>query len=146
MSHVRLVRSSTIPGRKGRVLKVQMEGVLPMCAEDCSPPLLFEPRRDELGWLGLGCQESLVLRGVLVPVENWEGVCVSLEEGFDLGMVRYLDPVTSDVRECLGPAVSAVRESCVAGVVVERSNADEPVECEPSAERVNNSLRHWSCH
>ncbi len=56
---------------------------------------------------------------MLVPVENWEGVCVSLEEGFDLGMVRYLDPVTSDVRECLGPVVSAVweclEESCVAG-------------------------------
>ncbi len=29
-----------------------------------------------------------------------------------------------------------MRESCVAGVVAECSNADEPVECEPSAERV----------
>ncbi len=80
----------------------------------CSPPLLFEPRRDKLGSLGLGCQESLVTidaEGCVLVACGELGRCLCFfGRGFDLGTVRYLDPVTSDVCECLGPVVSAVRE------------------------------------
>ena len=88
---------------------------------------------------------------VLVPVENWEDACVSLEEGFDVGTVRYLDPVSDKVRECWRPVVTAAREwveqSGVAGTVaesvdneVECESVDNEVERECSAERLDKLL------
>ena len=70
VSHVRLLRSSTVPCRKGK----SFEGSGGRCvayAEGCGPPLLFEP---ELVSMGLECEESLVSMDgdgcVLVPVEG----------------------------------------------------------------------------
>ena len=59
------------------------------------PPLLFEPRKDDLASLGLNCEESLVAvdnEGCgLVPVENCEGSSVNLEEGYDMGAVKCVE-------------------------------------------------------
>ncbi len=72
---MRLVQASTVPGLKGRLLRLEMDGVLPKCTEGSEHPVLFEPKSELLEPLGLNVQESLVRVDengcMLVPVENF---------------------------------------------------------------------------
>jgi len=84
---VRLVRSSTLPGRKGRFLEVAVDGPVKKGDE-----LLFEPNTLALKELGLSCQEAFLKVGVggqvLVPLQNFMRDDVKLDGGTELGCVE----------------------------------------------------------
>ena len=89
-AHVNLVQSVIIPGQKGRFVRGQVEGN-PSKMEH----LLFEPKHETLEPLGLCTQESLVTvhpdGSVLIPLQNFQGMPVWLEEGSELGVARACD-------------------------------------------------------
>ena len=89
-AHVNLVQSVIIPGQKGRFVRGQVEGN-PSKVEH----LLFEPKHETLEPLGLCTQESLVTvhpdGSVLIPLQNFQGMPVWLEEGSELGVARACD-------------------------------------------------------
>ena len=89
-AHVNLVQSVIIPGQKGRFVRGQVEGN-PNKVEH----LLFEPKHETLEPLGLCTQESIVTvhpdGSVLIPLQNFQGVPVWLEEGSELGVARACD-------------------------------------------------------
>ena len=157
-SRVNHVQSCIVPSMKGKVLKVKVEGVLPHCVENYSPPLLFEPEKDELAAIGLECHEALVAVDdngyALVPVENYDCTKVCMDEGFHVGTVKYLDSVSSELNSLNTVSASAkngvheanvkadsvqlVKEECmhdstVSGVSVQES-------CEKRMEQLLNAL------
>ena len=89
VSRVSLVKTVTIPGQKGRCLEAHVESDKPL-TED----ILFEPKHDLLGSLGLSTHESLLRaqdgNKVLVPMMNFQGVPVCLEAGVTIGVVQSL--------------------------------------------------------
>ena len=86
-AQVNLVQTTTIPGMRGCYVKAQVNRDQFKGSE-----LLFEPEPKTFEPLGLSVTESLVSVDphgrLLVPVHNYQGVCVKLGEGTPLGAVR----------------------------------------------------------
>ena len=83
--------------------------------------MLFEPKRELLGPLGIDAYESVIsLRSdgtVLIPLENYQGIPVKLEEGVELGTVRECDLTkheTSGVPGSCGTAEPEIASRCAA--------------------------------
>ena len=87
VSYVRLVQATTIPGQNGRVIKAQIDAEF-----ERERDMLFEPKHGALDPLGLTTQEALVSvladGSVLIPIQNFQGVPVKLDEGLELGVAR----------------------------------------------------------
>ena len=115
-AHVNLVQATTIPGMKGCCVKAligteQYRGV----------ELLFEPEHKTLEPRGVSAEESLVSvdqNGLtLIPIKNFLGICVRLDEGTKLDAVRRCG-----MRERVEPeqaAVSSMSTATFAQVEVE---------------------------
>ena len=96
-AQVRLIQAATIPSMKGRIVKACVsDGYFP------NEQVLFEPRHEALEPLGLNAQESLVTVSdgiALIPLKNYQGVSVKLDEGTPLGMVQQCEPVCQVLTE-----------------------------------------------
>ena len=85
--HVNLVQAATIPGMKGCYVRAQID------KGNCKgQELLFEPAHDKLEPLGVSALESLISvdsEGLaVIPIHNFQGVCVKLDPGMEIGAVR----------------------------------------------------------
>ena len=84
---VNLVQATTLPGLNGcfAKVKIDMTGLEDAC-------LLFEPDHKALGDSGVSAFESLISVDsngyAVVPIHNYQGNCVTLNEGSPLGLVR----------------------------------------------------------
>ena len=84
---VNLVQATTLPGLNGcfAKAKIDMAGLEDAC-------LLFEPDRKALGDSGVSAFESLISVDsngyAVVSIHNYQGNCVTLNEGSSLGLVR----------------------------------------------------------
>ena len=116
---VRLVQSSTLPGRKGRFLEVHIDAPVKKGDE-----LLFEANALALKELGLSCQEALLKVGVsgevLVPLQNFRRDDVKLDGGTELGceepfggVVESLGHGMDLIGSSVGPCGHAVQSGCV---------------------------------
>ena len=101
VAHVRLVQSSAIPSLKGQFLKVQAMSTLP---ESRKSQVLFEPKNDVFESYGLSSHEAVISvcedGCMYVPVQNCEGVSVHLEEGIDIGLIRVVGKVGTELNSC----------------------------------------------
>ena len=132
---VRLVQSSTLPGRKGRFLEALIDGPIRKGDE-----LLFEPNTRALKELGLSSLLKVGVSGqVLVPLQNFRRDDVKLDGGTELGCV---EPFGCDVElpspgvglcDCVEESNGAVELSDsgvgpVNGIEVEQGARGEGVE------------------
>ena len=89
-AQVRLIQTTTIPGQKGRVVEVQVDS-----ETRAEEQLLFEPEHQRLSELGIWAQESLITvqpsGKALIPIQNFQGISVKLEEGEQLGVATPCD-------------------------------------------------------
>ena len=97
-AHVRLVQSVVIPGQKGRVVEACVEG-----DTVCGKEVLFQPEHRTLQELGVWTQESLIrvqANGkALIPVQNFQGVPIKLNEGVQLGLASQCELPVADKPE-----------------------------------------------
>ena len=88
-AHVNLVQTATIPGMKGCHVRVQID-----TEHYKGQELLFEPAHDKLEPLRVSALESLISvycysEGLaVIPIQNYQGVCVQLDPGMKIGVVR----------------------------------------------------------
>ena len=86
-AQVRLIQSITIPSRKGRVVEVQVDG-----ENHHGNHFLFQPEHKLMDDLGMWSQVSSITvqpsGKALIPVQNFQGISVTLEGGVQLGVVN----------------------------------------------------------
>ena len=115
-----LVQATTIPGMKGCYVRAHID------TKQCrGGDTLFEPEHKMLEPLGVSAHESLVSvdqNGLtLIPVHNYQGVCVRLDEGIKLGAVRRCNvPEQVEIEQAIANNVSAVTCAQVGVVCEER--------------------------
>ena len=85
-AQVRLIQSITIPSQKERVVETQVDG-----ENHHGNHFLFQPEQKLIDDLGIWSQESLITvqpsGKALIPVQNFQGISVTLEGGVQLGVV-----------------------------------------------------------
>ena len=90
-ANVCLVRATTIPSNSGRFVKAQVSTALPE-----GKGFMFEPKFESIDKLGLSVQGCLLTvasdKTIPIPIENFQGVPVTLEEGSELGTVTLYVP------------------------------------------------------
>ena len=94
--HVNLIQATSVSGMNDCYARAQID------AKSCrGQDLLFEPAHNELEPPGISATESLISvnsEGVaIVPVQNFQGVCVHLDSGTRLGTVRKCDLLDVEV-------------------------------------------------
>ena len=92
VAHVSSVQTCSIPSLKGQFLKMQTGCTLP---EACKSQVLFEPKGDVLESCGLCSHEAMVSvcedGSMCVPIQNYDGVSVQVEEGVNIGIIRSVE-------------------------------------------------------
>ena len=90
-AQVRLVQSTTIPSMKGRVVEAQLVDSDGFCGRE----LLFQPKHQVLDNLGVWTQEFLIIvqpdGKAYIPVQNFQGLTIKLNEGVQLGVASLCD-------------------------------------------------------
>ena len=90
-AQVRLVHSTTIPSMKGRVVEAQLENSDSFRGSE----LLFQPEHKVLDGLGVWTQESLITvqpdGRAFIPLQNFQGTSIKLDEGVHLGVASLCD-------------------------------------------------------
>ena len=135
-AQVRVVQSVVIPGQKGRVVEACVEG------NTCGSEFLFQPESKTSQELGVWTQESLIsvqANGrALIPVHNFQGIPIRLEEGVQLGIASQCELSVSDEPE---PKVKPVKGACLS--VSETRACVEVVS--NVTERYDRLMSMWRC-
>ena len=122
-AQVNLVQATAIPGMKGCYVKARVDQ-----EQFRGDELLFEPESKKLESLGVSALESLVSIDrdghMLIPIHNYQGVCVKLSEGTQLGAVRVCK-IPKEVKvESDTLSVKEVQEGVCAHVSVAGDNSE----------------------
>ena len=92
---VNLVKSTTLPSQKGRIVTATMSSLSPICGD-----LLFEPDHKVLVPLGVDAHECVITTDgdgrARLPLQNFQGITAHLEAGTQLGTIKSTDVVTLD--------------------------------------------------
>ena len=119
-AQVNLVQATAIPGMKGCYVKAHVN------QEQCrGDEVLFEPESKSLESLGVSALESLVCVDrdghMLIPIHNYQGVCVKLSERMQLGAVRACK-IPDLVKEV--PLPNEMEKSTCARVSIDNDNPE----------------------
>ena len=112
VAHVSSVQTCSIPSLKGQFLKVQTGCTLP---EACKS----EPKGDVLESYGLCSHEAMVSvcedGSMYVPIQNYDGVSVQVEEGVNIGIIRSVESFGPSKEVCFSDS-----DTCEVGIGEEK--------------------------